>query len=132
MADETNSSGTKDDQSNSPLVKLPPRGRDLSKQPKYQKSLRKLFDQIFQGFQDKNVRNESTERYWRLYNCELTQNQTYQGNSQVFLPFIHDAIEARVQRYVNTLFPETGRYVDLISHPKDYPHGTIALVPFLI
>lgn len=104
------------------------RGKDYSQKRGFKGRLQKLYESVKQGYVDKNERNENIQRYWRVYNCELTTNQAYSGNSQIFLPIVHDAIEARVQRFVNTLFPETGRYVDLVSSPADYPHAIIGLM----
>lgn len=68
------------------------------------------------------------ERYWQVYNCELTTNQAYQGNTSIYLPLVRDAVEARVVRYTNMLFPENEQHVDVVSHPGDMPHGLMALL----
>jgi hypothetical protein len=119
-----------DDTSPSALadVKAASRNKDWSQTRGFKRKLVKLYQTVLEGFQDKNERNTCTQRYWRVYNCELTSNQAYTGNSQIFLPIVHDAIEARVQRFVNTLFPETGRYTDLVTSPRDYPHGIIGMM----
>jgi hypothetical protein len=104
------------------------RNKDYSQTRGFKTRLSKLYQTVQQGFVDKNERNECTQRYWRVYNCELTTNQAYAGTSQIFLPIVHDAIEARVQRFVNTLFPESGRYTELVSSPRDYPHGIMGLM----
>jgi len=107
---------------------LPERGKDLSGQRGYKRKLEKLYQLVTQGFIDKKERNDATQRYWRIYNCELTTNQAYSGNSQIYLPIVRDAIDARVQRFVGTLFPETGRYADLVTHPADYPWALVGLL----
>lgn len=104
------------------------RGTDLSGQRGMAAKLSKLYDTVVQGYIDKRERNECTQRYWRIFNCELTTNQAYSGNSQVYLPIVRDAIEARVQRFVNTLFPENGRHVDVTAHPADFPHAIVGLL----
>ena len=104
------------------------RGADLSTKRGMQGKLGKIYDLVVQGFIDKKERNDATQRFWRIFNCELTTNQAYSGNSQIYLPIVRDAIEARVQKFTNTLFPESGRYVDLTSMPADFPHGIIGLL----
>lgn len=107
---------------------LPERGKDLSSQRGYKRRLEKLYDTVVQGFIDKKERNDATQRFWRIYNCELTTNQAYSGNSQVYLPIVRDAIDARVQRFIGTLFPETGRYADLVTYPANAPNAILGLL----
>lgn len=83
---------------------------------KYKKELREVYDQCVGAFEDKNTRADDVKRYWKVYNCELTPNQAYQGQAQMYLPIVHDAVEAKVQRFTNTLFPESGRYTEVISN----------------
>lgn len=103
------------------------RGTDLTGMRGMRGKLGKLYQTVLQGFIDKRERNESTMRYWRIFNCELTTNQSYSGNSQIYLPIVRDAIEARVQRFINTLFPENGRHVDVTAGP-DFPHAIVGLL----
>src|SRR5277367_1441925 len=56
---------------------------------------------VIPGFDDKNDQTMTIERCWDVYNCQLNENQFYVGNSQVYLPIVHDAIEARVTRFSN-------------------------------
>lgn len=107
---------------------LASRGDDLSTQRGMKGKLDKLYQTVVQGFIDKKERNDATQRFWRIFNCELTTNQAYSGNSQIYLPIVRDAIEARVQRFVNTLFPESGRHVEITSAPRDFPHAIVGLL----
>lgn len=104
------------------------RGADLSAQRGMKGKLDKLYSTVIQGYIDKKERNECTLRYWRIFNCELTTNQAYSGNSQIYLPIVRDCIEARVQRFVNTLFPENGRHVDITAYPADFPRAVVGLL----
>lgn len=107
---------------------LPDRKADLSTQRGFEPKLGKLYQAVCQGFTDKNERQNAIQRFWRIYNCELTTNQAYSGNSQIYLPIVRDAIDARVQRWTNVLFPETGRYADLVTYPAEYPRALLGLL----
>ncbi len=52
----------------------------------------------------------------------------YVGDSKVYLPIVHDAIEARVTRYSNSIFPMTGRYSDVLSNDAKVPYETMAIL----
>ena len=58
----------------------------------------------------------------------MNENQYYNGTSEVYIPVAHDAIEARVMRFTNTLFPQNGRHVDAVVNGTEIPHGTISLL----
>lgn len=104
------------------------RGEDLSGKRGFQKKLGELYSDVRDGFVDKKERQTAIERFWRIYNCQLTTNQAYSGNSQIYLPIVRDAIDARVQRFINTLFPDTGRYADLVTYPESVPNGILGLL----
>lgn len=110
------------------LADLPARKEDLSTKRGNKARLARLYQDVVQAYIDKRERNDATQRFWRIYNCELTTNQAYSGNSQIYLPIVRDAIDARVQRFIGVLFPETGRYTDLASYPEEYPSAIISLM----
>lgn len=87
----------------------------------------KLHPDVIAAFEDKNDQSRNIDNYWDIYNCKLNDKQQYDGDSQVFVPVAHDAIEARVKRYVSMLMPTTGRSIDVISENGDIPYETIAL-----
>jgi hypothetical protein len=58
--------------------------------------------------------------------------QYYSGNSKIFLPIVHNAVNARVTRFTNQIFPVSGRNVEVISENGDIPHSTMALAEHYI
>jgi hypothetical protein len=58
---------------------------------------------------------------WDLYNCKLSDMQFYNGTSQIFLPFVHDAVNARATRFGNQLFPVSGRCVAVTTTEEQFP-----------
>ena len=87
------------------------RGKSLINVSQYDEELSDLQADVVRAFDDKNDQVLNFERYWRIFNTELTVNQAYNGNSQIYLPLVRDAIEARVTRFVNMLFPESEQHV---------------------
>lgn len=95
-------------------------------------ALLKKFHAIDKGFIDQGERADTTMDYWDLYNCKLGQRQFYAGNSRLFLPLVHNAVEARKTRFVNQMFPETGRYIDVTSEDDEIPHAEMALLELYV
>lgn len=87
-----------------------------------------LYTTVVAGYEDKTDQNEVINRCWDVYNCVLNDNQSYNGYSQVYVPLVKDAIEARVTRFVNQLFPPTGRYSDVTSTDGHIPYEVMALL----
>jgi hypothetical protein len=87
-----------------------------------------LYSLVEQGYEDKNEQNIVIDRCWDVYNCVLNTNQSYYGTSQVYVPIVKDAIEARVTRFSNSLFPKDNRYVNAISTDDLIPYETISLL----
>lgn len=104
------------------------RNKDYAKQAKVQEQLADLYDTINKGWDDKKSQSDDIRRCWDVYNCVLGDQQAYSGSSTVFIPLVHDAVEARVTRFVNTLFPPTGRTVGVTSESGDTPQATLALL----
>lgn len=96
--------------------------------PKVAKELEDLYPSVISGFDDKSTQAEVIERCWDVYNCELNENQMYDGDSQTYLPIVRDAIEARVTRFSNSIFPQTGRYSDVLSNDGKVPYETMAVL----
>lgn len=104
------------------------RSKDWVGDKKVEEQLDSLYDKVVQGFDDKTDQNQVLERCWDVYNCELNENQAYEGDSKIYLPIVRDAIEARVTRFVNQLFPQTGRYSDVVSVDGTTPYEIMALL----
>lgn len=88
----------------------------------------RLYQSIADGFNAKSEQRENIDDYWDIYNCKLNSNQTYDGDSQVFVPVIRDCVEARVKRRTSMLFPPVGQVIDVVSESGDIPHETIGLL----
>lgn len=80
------------------------------------------------AFKDKQERDDANALYWDIYNCKLGDRQAYSGVSEVFVPVVRDAIEARTLRFSNALFPSNGRFVECISSTNDNAHALQALI----
>ncbi len=90
--------------------------------------LTKLYVDVEKGFEDQRGRTDDILDNWDLYNCKLGDKQFYAGNSKIFVPFVKDAVDARVTRFVNQMFPLSGRYVEVTTGEADPPFATQALI----
>lgn len=104
------------------------RDKDYSRLSTYRDDIEDLIDDVEQAFADKQDQLLNLERYWQCFNTELSVNQAYTGNSQIYVPIIRDAIEARTTRFVNMLFPETEQHVDVVSYGGDLPMPLMAIL----
>lgn len=96
--------------------------------PDVREQLDDLYDAVVKGFEDKSSQNSNIDRFWDVYNCVLNDNQAYNGESQVYVPLVHDAIEARVTRFTNALFPEVGRNVEVVNENGGTPHELVGVL----
>lgn len=108
--------------------KTPDRDADLIGRSAVKEQVLKIGRAVEKGFQDQNKRGESNLDYWNAYNSVLSDRQFYNGTSTLFLPFVHDAVEARKTRFANQLFPQNGRYVEVTTENGEVPHATMALL----
>jgi hypothetical protein len=88
----------------------------------------KTFRKIQEGFQGQAERSDDILDHWAIYNCEIDGNNFYNGNSEMYVPIVHAAIEARKTRFLNQLFPSSGRYIDATSSDGGVPHDIVALL----
>lgn len=95
---------------------------------KVKKELGEIHSLVKSGFDDKTDQTAVIERAYDIYNCILNENQMYEGDSKVYLPIVHDAIEARVTRFSNSIFSGNGRYSDVLSNDGNVPYDTMALL----
>lgn len=103
------------------------RADELSKKPNVRKALLEQMKDVEKGFEDQIGRSNSQMDYWDLYNCKLSEKQFYNGNSQIFVPIIANAVDARKTRFVNQMFPQNKRHVEVISGDES-PNAIVALV----
>ncbi len=99
---------------------------------KIRRKLDDLFDTIARGFIDQAPRADEQEDYWDCYNCVINSNQFYNGNSQIYVPIVRDAVNALTTRNINQLFPQSGRYLEAISEDGKTPWHIIALLDYYI
>lgn len=103
------------------------RKKEWREDEKVKETLSKIYASIISGFDDKSDQTQVIERAWDIYNCTLNENQMYDGDSKVYLPIVHDAIEARVTRFCNSIFPQTERYSEILSADGKVPYDLMSL-----
>jgi hypothetical protein len=108
------------------------RSKDISKREGVKKQLEDLFAEVQQGFEDQSERSDDLIDYWDVYNCKLTGHQFYDGNSKIFVPIVHNAVDARKTRFTNQIFPTNGRNVDVTSSDGTMPYATMSLLEHYI
>jgi hypothetical protein len=108
-------------------------GRDeqLCKKEELKTTLTDLYAEVEQGFNDQADRSDDILDYWDLYNCKIGQHQAYSGNSKIFVPIIPNAVRARKTRFVNQIFPQSGRNVECTTS-EDKPNDLVALLEHYI
>lgn len=104
------------------------RGKDVSRIKSVKDELLKIFQDVEDGFRDQWNRSNDQMDFWDIYNCNLTSKQFYQGNSQIFVPIVHNAVNARKTRFTNQIFPQSGRYVECTSSDGTRPDALTALL----
>src|SRR5882757_8523394 len=108
------------------------RNVDISKRAGVARQLSDLFAEVEQGFQDQSERSDDTQDYWDIYNTKLNGHQFYNGNSQIYVPIVHNAVNARKTRFVNQMFPTNGRNVDVTSEDGTLPYAEMSLCEYYI
>lgn len=86
---------------------------------------------VDKGFRAQWERGNDQLDYWDVYDCVLGGKQFYAGNSQVYMPLVHEAIDARKTRFVNQIFPRSGRMVECITSDEQ-PYSIMALLEHYI
>jgi len=109
-----------------------PRKADISKRPAVKEELLKLYKDVEEGFRDQWTRSNDQLDWWECYNCVLSTKQFYVGNSKIFVPIIHNAINARKTRFTNQIFPQAGRYVEVTSSDGTKPDALMSLAEFYV
>jgi hypothetical protein len=104
------------------------RNEELSTKGDLEETLLKIMKRVEKAFNDQESRSDTLMDYWDIYNCQLGPNQFYAGNSTIFVPIIYDAINARVTRFSNQIFPQSGRYVEVTTENGDIPSAEMALL----
>jgi hypothetical protein len=106
---------------------------DLNKELGTQKSIReqaeKVYQKVQQAYKNQLKRNNQNIDHWDCYTCKLNHNQSYEDSlSQIYVPIVYNAVEARTTRFTNQIFPQSGRYVEVVTMDGDFPYGHMALL----
>lgn len=117
-----------DDVEDAKLEALEDRTKDYSDYKYIQKQLADIWTAVARGYEDKQEQNDIIDEAWDIYNCVLGGNQNYTGVSKVYVPIVRDAMLARETRFINMLFPQTGRYVDITGNGGETPYELVALI----
>src|SRR5215475_501511 len=88
---------------------------ELKDKPGVERACIELYIEIEKAFSNQWDRANSNMDYWDIYNCQLSPNQFYSGNSKIYVPICHDAINARVTRFKNQMFPMSGKHVEVTA-----------------
>jgi hypothetical protein len=108
------------------------RSADISKRKGVRKQLIELYREVEAGYSDQSERADDIQDYWDVYNCILTGNQFYNGNSQIFVPIVKNAINARKTRFTNQIFPQSQRCVEVTSQDGTYPNAMMSLLEYYV
>jgi hypothetical protein len=109
----------------------PERDRELCADDEVREQCLDLYPKIEKGFADQWDRSNCQMDYWDIYACQLGPKQFYSGNSKIYLPLVHDAVNARKTRFVNQIFPQSGKHVEVIAS-EDKPLAIMSLLEFYI
>jgi len=91
----------------------------------------KAYSDIEKGYSDQWERSNDQMDYWDVYNCTIGPKQFYSGNSKIFVPIVKDAIDARKTRFVNQIFPTSGKHIE-ITGSEGKPQALMSLLEFYI
>lgn len=108
------------------------RDEELGKRPKVREHIIKVATDVEKAFVDQHERSDAIMDQWDVYNCKLTGRQFYDGNTRIFVPIIRDAVRARRTRFLNQIFPMSGRYVEVTTSDIDLPEAQMSLAEHYI
>jgi hypothetical protein len=108
------------------------RSADLSRRGKVKSRLEKVYESAENAFRDQQKRSCDIDEFWDIYNCVLGSRQAYNGDSELFIPAVFNAIDARVTRFSNQIFPASSKHVECISSDDTSPRAITSLVEHYI
>lgn len=114
------------------MAKKIDRDEELGDKPKIKSHLLKVFSDVQQAFVDQHERSDQIMDHWDAYNCQRLTRQFYDGNTSIFVPIIRNAIKARKTRFLNQVFPQSGRYVEVTTSDQDLPQAQMSLAEHYI
>ena len=106
---------------------LESRSTNLALRKKIRDRLLDGYKHILKGFDDQFGRSSDIEDFWDIYHSRLGSHQYYQGNANIFMPIVYEAVRARVTRFTNQIFPSSQRYVECTSSDGTIPSSIVAL-----
>lgn len=109
-----------------------PRDAELCDDRDIKDTLAKVFEDIINALDAHADRYDNAADNWDMYNCQFGNKQFYNGTSNIYVPIVRDALEARKTRFTNQLFPRSGRYADCISQDATRPSALMALLDFYV
>jgi hypothetical protein len=104
------------------------RAEELSTKEDVREALLDIFKDVEKGFLQQADRSDNIADYWDCYNCVLGNQQFYNGTSKIYVPIVYNAVNARKTRFVNQLFPQNGRYVEVTTGDGTLPQTEMALL----
>lgn len=114
------------------MAKKIDRDEELGTKAKTKDHLLKMFRDIQTAFVDQHERSDQILDHWDCYNCQRLTRQFYDGNTSIFVPIVRNAIKARKTRFLNQIFPQSGRYVEVTTSDVDLPQAMMALAEHYI
>lgn len=108
------------------------RDAELCDKSELQETLRKLYTDVEKAITGQQDRTNSTLDYWDMYNCIISGKQYYNGTSKIFLPLVHNAVNARKTRFANQIFPSSQRNIEVISEDANIPNSLVSLIEHYI
>lgn len=114
-----------------PLPQTDDRSTELCEDEELEKAAQEVLADVLKGFSNQWDRSNQILDFWDIYHCVLGPKQFYSGNSKIFLPIVHDAVNARKTRFVNQIFPQSGKHVE-VTGSEDKPQGLESLLEFYI
>lgn len=109
------------------MPELADRDGNLAKRERIAARLRKLYADIQKSFEASSDRGTAIDDNWKIYNCELSHKQLYNGRNELFIPLVYEACQARATRFTNQLFPRSGRHIECVSEDGTFPRAVIAV-----
>ncbi len=92
----------------------------------------KFYPKISKAYQNREEADDDISEYWNIYTATPDDNQTYQGNSKVYVPVVRDAINARAKRALKQNFPVKYKHVDALGADSEKPYPQLALLEHYI
>lgn len=110
------------------MAKNTKRDEELSTRAVISKKFLDVLNEVEKAVTDQQDRTDDNIDHWEAFDCIWSGKQFYNGNSQVYIALIADAIDARRTRFTNQLFPQSQRYVEVTTENEDIPHAPAALL----